>query len=427
MMSVKKCGGNYDLFRPLIQNWVNEDPEGWQDQVRGTFENAEDIIQEILSGANPSPAVPVDIEEDIVRESREESPQSITNDTILNLYSEKGRRSTELLLNNFVRDMVSMCILKVDGSRKRTVNLGDTEEEVTENLNSVIREYKRERINKVKDYIVHHAGWSGEGLSEENEIDSVITWFESKCIGTDKSSKFEEAYEAYIQAVKFDDLIAKKAPFISINKKYILDNPYTSTRRYSLATLTTKQFQSFSTNEYIDAADAMSDIAKSVLSGIPEVDESETDLPTMVGYRGWMSAMSKLKLAIDDDVLDLSIDGKRVSAMSESEICSNMHSIIKAFIKYLTESENVNTSHVTYLVDKLRGLQKYLFSGRVPEHFRQMFTHMMLKTVPSAYVSYVISDESSKVQHITERPIMLQQKFLNDAVLGNTVYLLNLY
>ena len=424
MMSVKKCGGNYDLFRPLIQNWVNENPEGWQDQVRDTFENAEDIIQEILSGANPSPAVPVDIEEDIVRESREESPQSITNDTILNLYSEKGRRSTELLLNNFVRDMVSMCILKVDGSRKRTVNLGDTEEEVTENLNSAIREYKKERINIIKDY-VQGIGWKGEGLSEENEIESVITYFESKCIGTDKSSKFEEAYEAYIQAVKFDDLIAKKAPFISINKKYILDNPYTSTRRYSLATLTTKQFQSFSTNEYMDAADAMSDIAKSILSGIPEVNESKIDLPTMVGYRGWMSAMSKLKLAIDDDVLDLSINGKRVSAMSENEICSNMQSIITAFIKYLTESENVNTSHVTYLVDKLRGLQKYLFSERVPEHFRQMFTHMMLKTVPSAYVSYVMSDESSKVQHITERPIMLQQKFLNDAVLGNTVYLLN--
>lgn len=153
MMSVKKCGSNYDLFRPLIQNWVNENPEGWQDQVRDTFENAEDIIQEILSGATPSPAVPVDIEEDIVRESREESPQSMTNDTILNLYAEQGKRKTEMLLNQFTRDMVSMCILRVNGDLERTIDLGNTEEEITHNLNEKIREYKRKRINKIKVYI----------------------------------------------------------------------------------------------------------------------------------------------------------------------------------------------------------------------------------------------------------------------------------
>lgn len=123
-------------------------------------------------------------------------------------------------------------------------------------------------------------------MSEEAEIASIIDFFESKCIGQNQSSNYDEVYEAYIQATKFDDLISKKAPFIALNKKYASDNAFTSTRRYSLATLTTKQFQSFSTNEYMDASDAMSEIAKSILSGIPEVNASEKDLDTMVGYKG---------------------------------------------------------------------------------------------------------------------------------------------
>ena len=435
-MSVKNCSGQVELFRPLIESWIISDPEGWQDNVRKNFNNAEDIIQEYLSGAETSPAIPVDSTPEIVRDSRE-AVKSELNDTINLAYIGEGSRLKNVL-RTFSRDLVSACVLNIsDKGRKGKAKqlpevvpmegetMSEAEERVrTQFVNSQILEYKNSKIETIKSY-VQSIGWKPTKSTQDENIVDMLDYFASVHDSGDTSEDFKEAYDAYTILTRFDDLLSQHAPFITVNQKYKSDSPYTSERRYRMADLSVKQFQSFSLNEYMDASDSISMISKVILKNIPEINEDGKEYGA-VGISGWMSVMSKLRLAITDSdfgtTYKVDIDGQKylIAELTEDQLRSRMKTVIESYIDYLKNSSSGYAPHKTYLLGKLRGIASYVFASGMPKHFKAMFTHMMMKTVPSSYVSYVFNEnDGNKVSYITERPVLLQRNFLSDTVDGS--------
>lgn len=258
----------------------------------------------------------------------------------------------------------------------------------------------------------------------------MLDYFVTLVNGGDTSEEFKEAYDAYTVLARFDDLLSQHAPFITVNPKYKSDSPYTSERRYKMADLSVKQFQSFSLNEYMDASDSISMISKIILKNIPEISKDGKEYGA-VGISGWMSVMSKLRMAITDSDFGTNYTVKvgdrevPIVELSESELRDKMQKVISAFITYLENTKSQGYApHKTYLLGKLRGISKYVFARNMPTHFKAMFTHMMMKTVPSSYVSYVFNEkDGNKTSYITERPVMLQRNFLSDTVNGAAAWL----
>lgn len=77
----------------------------------------------------------------------------------------------------------------------------------------------------------------------------------------------------------------------------------------------------------------------------------------------------------------------------------------------------MNNAHVTYLTNKLRAIQKFIYGNYISEDLTEMFTHLIEKTVPSSYLEYTIQDNGkTKLTYLTERYILLQQYFLRDCI-----------
>jgi hypothetical protein len=93
---------------------------------------------------------------------------------------------------------------------------------------------------------------------------------------------------------------------------------------------------------------------------------------------------------------------------------ANMSIIIDGYINALNNN-NIPYHHRTYLLSKLNGIKTYIY-GKLPKDIQQMFTHLILKTVPSNYVEYTVSGTDVSSKYLSERSVMIQRSFLTECI-----------
>lgn len=117
----------------------------------------------------------------------------------------------------------------------------------------------------------------------------------------------------------------------------------------------------------------------------------------------------------------MTTNNEDVKRQLDKSVYADMQKVINIYIQSLNNNlvpEEYRISNI----DKLRGIGKYIFSPQMDAAIKAMFIHTMNKTVPAAYVSYEsvynprLGCNELKVIDLLERPIKMQQMFVNDVV-----------
>jgi hypothetical protein len=114
---------------------------------------------------------------------------------------------------------------------------------------------------------------------------------------------------------------------------------------------------------------------------------------------------------------------------NEVELTKRMPDVIDAFYDFITGSKSF-AEEKTSLLDQLRAIQKLIFSESMPLEIRLIFTHNILKQVPSTYVSYsngTVDFGNEKVTgicptNLTERLIAIEKYILDEKIKAQSKY-----
>lgn len=290
------------------------------------------------------------------------------------------------------------------------------------NLNTGIFKYKLELLRVISEFM----GKPLDPIDIDSEPKTIVDTFENvikdyeayiKNADITQDQKYFNSYNAYVTLKTFDDILRLYTPFISIKPEYKNSSIY-AIGRYNYDGPNVTHYTGFSNNEFMGAEESVSDLAKILLSYFPEVNEDGVIIDnTAITLSGFNSTMSKLKLFMEE-----SIDPEVVDEIAKG---GNMD-VSKIIGKYLNAlaAKSVAPEHVTYLQNKLRGIAKFIYSDKMALPIKQMFTHLMNKTVLSSYISYgkdnLTGDLTGK--NLTDRPITIQRYFVMDVVKAASIY-----
>lgn len=101
-----------------------------------------------------------------------------------------------------------------------------------------------------------------------------------------------------------------------------------------------------------------------------------------------------------------------------------MGKLISMYEDALSTNKNIMPEHTTYLRSKLAGIRRFIYSPRMNQDIKDMFTHLVEKTVLSSYVSYNQIGENSplEVRNLTERTVLMQSYFIDDVIKAASAY-----
>ena len=223
------------------------------------------------------------------------------------------------------------------------------------------------------------------------------------------------AYTEFAIMQNFDNLLKARAPFISFNE----DMDYDFADKYEYKGPSVQHYTGFTRDESASIAEQDSDLAKILLQVIPEVDDKGNIIQgSFIGLSGFNSAMLGLKKAIlyspasfSPDVRDSYFNGLNI----------NMSKLIQEYINALLSKNNtLPAEHKTFLISKLRGIQKYIYDSRFEPIIKNMFTQMFFKTETVSYRAYSYDEDSRAVQarSLTSHFSDIQKLQLEDAIQG---------
>lgn len=96
--------------------------------------------------------------------------------------------------------------------------------------------------------------------------------------------------------------------------------------------------------------------------------------------------------------------------------------LIDLYEQALSTNQSIMPEHITYLRSKLAGIRRFIYGPKMSQDIKNMFTHLMEKTVPSSYVGYVDIGGKLEMRNLTERIVLMQSKFLNEVIEAASVY-----
>jgi hypothetical protein len=146
--------------------------------------------------------------------------------------------------------------------------------------------------------------------------------------------------------------------------------------------------------------DQASMLVKAVLDYVPEIDTNGNPIPnSSIGLSGFYSVMTALRNTVlyypDEKLKSLR---KELRKGTECDLAK----IIDAYIDYLktpkAQRGNVSSyyeSHRTYLIGKLEGIKKCIFSPKMDKELRDIFNNMFFKNIQMSYVAYGFDEQKS--------------------------------
>jgi len=236
-------------------------------------------------------------------------------------------------------------------------------------------------------------------------------------------SSHENAGDAYTEFAilqNFDKLLQSKTPFVTFNQKLNFD----FADKYDYRGPNVEHYTGFTSSEFATIENQDSDLAKILLSVIPEVDANGKEIESsFVGLSGFNSAMTTLKRAIlfstdifSDEAKQTYYDGLNI----------DLHTLIDEYINQLSNPTNkIPPDHRTFLLSKLRGIQKFIYSTDIEPVLKNMFTQMFFKTENVSYRAYTFDNDlqSFRGSNLRSNIVNTQRYQLEDAIRG-AVYLL---
>ena len=417
-MSVK-CGYSdkyYPLLRGIFTNDVSETKEEFKKFIEDTFLDPNLVYRMFMSGVDlNSTQTPV---HELKQVSSRTGIEVKTDSNSAQQYYIGEAREYNKMANDFAKTIISLSVF--DLSTETFVDPNQMVGDVSL-LNKGIFDYKKSLLNTVAQYI----GESTKDIdvlntSELNDFaNKILAKFESIINHTtDHDANYYRAYNAFVTLKTFEDLLRELTPFVTINPEYKKASLF-SKQKYKYIGPNVQHYTGFSTNEFADIKDAVSDLAKILLKYIPEVNSNGNIIDgTSISLSGFNSVMGKLKMWAEDS------NNSEVQEELKKGTLMDMRKLISLYEEALSTNKNINPEHVTYLRSKLAGIKRFIYSPKMSQDIKNMFTHLMEKTVLSSYVSYTqIGNESPvEVKNLTERTVLMQGRFIEEVIQAASKY-----
>lgn len=254
-------------------------------------------------------------------------------------------------------------------------------------------------------------------LEYDGKIQNALATYRNFLVGNENGGK---AYTEFAILQNFDDLLKAKAPFIEFNDRL----NYDFADKYTYKGPSVEHYKGFTSSEFAAIENQESDLAKILLSVIPEVDANGNEIPgSFIGLSGFNSAMTSLKRAILYSP-DLFSNESRETYFNGLDV--DLNALIDQYIKKLVDPKSkIDDQHRTFLISKLRGIQKFVYGDNISSIVRDMFTQMFFKTESISYRAYSFDNDSNtfKGKNLASTIVNTQRYQLEDAIRG-AIYLL---
>lgn len=391
---------NYsEKYLPLIEKWKQEGT--FETNVKNFFvpEDAEKLLNSM--GMDRIGSVPVRSME--VKDVTFNKGIEVNQDSINIVQYYIGNDSQYRRMNTrFKRAMVEIAIYNPNNGGS-LINANELNGDISF-LNEGIIKYKKSLLKSIALFLNEEIG-NIDTLSYEalNDLQKTLL---SKYRAQMSENDNTDVYDAYVILSNFDQMLKNFAPYITV--VYPNSNHY-HPKRYQYEGPSVKHYTGVMSNdEYASAEDNASDIAKILLEYFSEVDENGNDIEgAPIGIKGFNSAMTK--------VYTWAKDTGRISGNTVTD-SKTLYNIIEDYLN-LYATKKLPLLHRTYLTSKLRGIQKYIYGGKIEADLVLSLTHQLEKTMPSNYVEYNIALTGvTDLRYLTERPVLLQKTMLKECM-----------
>lgn len=391
---------NYsEKYLPLIEKWKQEGT--FETNVKNFFvpEDAEKLLNSM--GMDRIGSIPVRSME--VKDVTFNRGVEVNQDSINVVQYYIGNDSQYRRMNTrFKRAMVETAIYNPNNGGS-LINANELNGDISF-LNEGIIKYKKSLLKSITLFLNEDIG-NIDTLSYD-ELHDLQKTLLSKYRAQMSENDNTDVYDAYVILSNFDQMLKNFAPYITV--VYPNSNHY-HPKRYQYEGPSVKHYTGVMSNdEYASAEDNASDIAKILLEYFSEIDENGNDIEgAPIGIKGFNSAMTK--------VYTWAKDNGRISGNTVTD-SNALYNIIEDYLN-LYATKKLPLLHRTYLTSKLRGIQKYIYGGKIEADLVLSLTHQLEKTMPSNYVEYNIAlTGETDLRYLTERPVLLQKTMLKECM-----------
>ena len=399
---------NTALYYPeqfdIIDDLITFHPEAVEDYINTTYEpkTANKILEAIKRGefdenwgVTKAPIIenPKDgkrLESDTIF-SKPNTSQSVRS------YFEGNQTGGDIaynrVLKNFKNKVISLLIFNKD-SKEGVQDPNNPTSSGLSLINERLYNYKMELAKELSDYLGLDGSWIGNtNLSDQEFTKNLwITLNRFELAKNTNQSNWSTHFESYVLLKNFDKLIKDLFDFVHIKKGF--DEDIKSINMYDYTGGVAPQDINWGTEEAADISEYTSPLIKLLLDYLPEVSLSkngvESDLETPITFTGFNRVMTKMRDYFDnaDGVPDY------LKAELDKGVSANWDRLINYYINILTgndsSSQKINSNYKTILVNKLRGIQKYILrpSSNLSDNIKKTFLAQINKTVDTQYIVY---------------------------------------
>lgn len=302
-----------------------------------------------------------------------------------------------------------------------------------------ILNFKNDLLNLITAALkIEPANLNIDSSDEEvtNAINTVLTAYGEYL--HDNPTSEGDVYNAYVILKNFDSLLQNNSPYIKIDPSY-LKAGIEGVTKYSLVPKVEHYSGYSGKDESADIMKQVSNLAGTILSLVPEIDAKGRILPSYIGTAGYNGAMETLKQALlyttqfgEDTYKFRESFHKGESAFLDPNNPYNLSNLIDAFVSINTvnskSTSDFSRFRQTYIHNKLRGINYFLFGDRTPAYVKNMFSRMFYKTEPTSYRVYQTDETGMFGAKSLESKMILTQKFaIQNIVNGgfNTIHSTN--
>lgn len=430
-MSVKCQYSN--KFMPLAMSWASDVANGIKTEddilqlVEENFDGDPTEVFRTIMGHYPVDRTKIEGETPILVETKQNSNEfDRDNDTLKTHY-----RGHITEYNSMIRQFKNEIMSRVIFDRNKSTNpwIDPTAKDLEHGgniLNNNIVKYKLgliDNINKYlnKPYYANHNDYhitnnipydNGRIVHLDEEIKQALSDFE-KGVTVTSGSEYQDALNSYVILSKFNELLTANTPFVSVRPEY-KNSTHQDIDMYEYLGPNVQHYTGWSQTQDVSIDDQTSDLLKLLLDYFPEVGENEIEIPnSSIGTAGFNSAMTSLKTAMFYD--------PELRNMFEDELYKGndmqLNKVISQYIDYINQNR-IDSSYKTFLINKLRGINKYIFNNSVDPAIKSMFIAQFNKTVPVKYRSYQYDFYNGGIggRNLREQLINVQSFNLQDSI-----------
>lgn len=282
-----------------IKRWINHRPD-WEQQIRDTYENAEDIIRILKSKGENISLADLSINDSPKQQEQIKSVnQFAVKDVSIDVNYGGDKAALDRMIRNFRNRILNSSIYNMSTRTMIKANLKVAGSEFSNVLNRNIYNYKVELVNTIWNLVNKGKKTVFESpyvfINEMNEALAAYSNYK----GDINSDEYRAARDAYSILKNFDSLLEQQASFIKVNKKYSSINE--AYDKYVYEGANTDMFKTWTTKEDVDIEGQISDLVSTIIESFPKYNklgqpmwDTGISIPeynkTMSAFKSWITS-----------------------------------------------------------------------------------------------------------------------------------------